>query len=299
MAWSEIFQNPEFLEKTRIGMLLPEYRPLIQKWIGITDNCKILDVGCGTGIFGKYLACGMKGIEICGVDNDEGFVAYAKSNCVCDDNTFSFTLADAGELPFEDGYFDAVVSHTFLTSMPDYNKALDEMKRVCKPRKRIASLAGMSITNVPVDNGVYPFEWTWKRRYDELKNKMWQMFQAISPYQSFAMGVDCGRIPYLFSCAGLENVSVYPIGSFWSLSNAAVDNERKNRYIELEYISDLKRLDAVYMLEGADKYMSAEEVCEMKELMKKKKEVLKEKINCNNYWEWLGNGNLLVVGSRQ
>ena len=32
--WSVYFQNPEFIEYTRMDMVMPEYEPLIRKWCG-------------------------------------------------------------------------------------------------------------------------------------------------------------------------------------------------------------------------------------------------------------------------
>ena len=296
MEWSGYFQNEEFLEKTRLGMLLPEYRPRMQQWLGLTDGCRILDVGCGTGAFGGYLAEGLHGVSVTGLDIDAALIAYAREKYASDMNSFSFLTADAEKLPFADGAFDAVVSHTFLTSMPRYKAALLEMKRVCRKGGTVASLAGMRFTDVPTDQGVYPMEWKWKRRYDELLEKLWTMYQALVPYQQFTRGADPGRIPLLFSEAGFASVCVYPVGSFWSLSNAAVPRETRLRYIELDLMSELKRMEAVASLPGADQYFSAAELEEMRALLRQRRDALIGSIDHNTIWEWSGNGNLLVIG---
>lgn len=297
MEWSKYFQNAEFLEKTRMGMLLPEYRELMQRFIGLKDGCRILDIGCGTGVFGAYLAEGLENVSVTGLDMDEGLLAYAQENLPRD--KFMFVCADAAALPFEAESFDAVVSHTFLTSMPLYKQALAEMARVCKTGGTVASLAGMSLSNVPTDGGVYPPEWTWKKRYDELLDKLWGLYQALVPYQQFARGADAGRIPLLFSEAGFENVGVLPVGSFWSLSNSAVPREKRLRYIELDCAAEIKRMEAVASLPGAEKYMSEKEREEMKELLVIRREALKDSLDGNCFWEWSGNGNLLVTGRKR
>lgn len=297
MEWSKYFQNEEFLEKTRMGMLLPEYRALLQGWLGLKDGSRILDVGCGTGIFGAYLAEGLKNVSVTGLDIDEGLIACAKKTRPAD--TFTFLCADAAALPFAAESFDAVVSHTFLTSMPLYKQALSEMQRVCRRGGTVASLAGMSLTNVPTDGGVYPPEWTWKRRYDALLDKLWAMYQGLVPYQQFTRGAEAGRIPLLFSEAGFEGVRVYPVGSFWSLSNRAVPREKRLRYIELDCAAEQKRMEAVASLPGADKYMSAAEREEMRSLLITRREALKEALDGNDFWEWSGNGNLLVLGTKR
>ena len=298
MEWAKYFQNEEYLEKTRLGMLLPEQRPLMQTELNLADGCRILDVGCGTGAFGGYLAEGLKGVSVTGLDNDETLIAFAREKWAQAENTFSFVTADAAELPFPDESFDAVVSHTFLTSMPEYKPALAEMKRVCRSGGSVASLAGMSFANTPFDKGVYPMEWKWRRRYRELFDKLWTMYQNLVPYQQFTRGADPGRIPMLFSEMGFESVYVYPVGSFWSLSNAAVPKETRLRYIELDYASEMKRMEAVASLPGADGYMSREELSEMKTLLGVRRDALKESLDRNVFWEWAGNGNLLVIGRK-
>lgn len=78
----------------------------------------VLDLGCGTGLFGEFL-----GREIWGVDSSKGMLACAQGRIrgVC---------ADACSLPFDDGSFDWVVSFTVLQNIPDFACALDEVARV-------------------------------------------------------------------------------------------------------------------------------------------------------------------------
>jgi len=296
MEWSHYFQNEEFLEKTRMGMLIEEQRDGIIRNIGLRDGDSILDVGCGTGAFGGYLSDGLNHARICGIDNDEVFISYAQKKWHSETNIFDFQMADALSLPFRDDEFDAVVSHTFLTSMPAYKEAIEEMKRVCRPGGKVVSLAAMSISGAQYDKGVYPLTWKWKQRYDELREKLWNMYQALVPYQMFTRGADPGRIPMIFSQMGFQSVSVYPVGSYWSLSNAAIDVSLRKKYIELDYIAERKRMLAVSQLEGADNYMTSTEIEEMDELMLTRKNALLVSVENNDFWEWSGNGNLLVVG---
>ena len=78
MQWSVYFQNPEFLEYTRLFLIQPELKPLVRAWCGIRDGMKILDVGCGTGYFTRLLAEGGENVAITGLDLEEPFIAYAK-----------------------------------------------------------------------------------------------------------------------------------------------------------------------------------------------------------------------------
>ena len=55
-----------------------DMRPLFYKWLGITPESYVLDAGCGTGVFARYLAADMNGGHIDGFDINEGFIRYGK-----------------------------------------------------------------------------------------------------------------------------------------------------------------------------------------------------------------------------
>ena len=72
------FQNPEFLEQSRMFLFMREYEPLIRTWYRLRDSMRILDVGCGTGYFTRLLAQGEYQVRATGLDIDEVFIDYAK-----------------------------------------------------------------------------------------------------------------------------------------------------------------------------------------------------------------------------
>ncbi|MDD4281891.1 MAG: class I SAM-dependent methyltransferase [Candidatus Methanofastidiosa archaeon] len=84
----------------------------------------ILDVGCGTGLFGLYL-----GRAVYGVDSSQGMLTHARGR-------LRATHADACDLPFSDNSFDWVVSFTVLQNITAYDQALSEIARVLRPGGR-------------------------------------------------------------------------------------------------------------------------------------------------------------------
>jgi SAM-dependent methyltransferase len=89
---------------------------------------RLLDVGCGGGVFLRHAQAqtGCKGI---GVDHSREMVRLARPLAV---------LAEAEQLPFEDGEFTAVSSIVAFFFFPDAPRALREMRRVLAPNGRVA-----------------------------------------------------------------------------------------------------------------------------------------------------------------
>ncbi|MGN0648824.1 MAG: YcaO-like family protein [Oscillospiraceae bacterium] len=296
--WSTYFQNPDFMEKSRIMIINRDMAEYTAKKIGLRENIKVLDVGCGTGEFTFYLSGQCSGVEFYGIDMDEQFIAAAAERAKKDSsgNTFSFTAGDALKLPYDDNFFDIVVSHTFLTSVFDYRGALREMQRVCKPGGTIASVTADTFKFSNGYEGYYPAKYEWLGEYRELLRKVQTLYEAMKPMNSFAVGADTVIIPRVFSEMKMENVSVYPLGKFFSLSNAATPEAVRKRYIELDYSAEIQRLDTIYALPGADDYLSENEVKRYKELIALRRDALLEDLNENEVWEWTGGSNLLIVG---
>lgn len=94
----------------------------------------VLDVGCGVGLSTLYMAKQTQA-HFTGVDLRKDMVAraqaYAKEAGLQGQATFQ--VANAQRLPFENGAFDAVISQSVLTFVPDRVRALREFVRVTKP----------------------------------------------------------------------------------------------------------------------------------------------------------------------
>lgn len=78
----------------------------IQKEINYDKNCKILDIGCGTGRHAIELA--KRGHDVTGIDLSESMIAKAKEKAQISGVNVDFHIADARNLPFKD-QFDLVI----------------------------------------------------------------------------------------------------------------------------------------------------------------------------------------------
>ena len=296
--WSTYFQNTDFMEQSRLMILNRDAAGYVAEKVGLRPGLRVLDVGCGTGEFTFYLSGQCAGVAFSGIDMDENFIAAArkKAESTLSENTFSFTIGDALALPYEDDAFDVVLSHTFLTSVFDYAGALREMKRVCRPGGVIASVTVDTFRYAGGSQGHYPASYRWLGEYRRLREKVQQMCETLKPASSFAVGADTAQLPRVFSEMKLEDVSVYPLGKFFSLSNHALSNETKERFIRLEYSAEMKRLEAFSALPEAEDYLSAAERSRYQALLALRRDALLADIGENRVWDWTGGCNLLVVG---
>jgi arsenite methyltransferase len=106
-------------------------------WLDIPTGGVALDVGSGPGNVTASLAraAGPDGLAL-GVDISEPMLARAV-DAQAGPNV-GFLRADAQQLPFRDGSFDAVSSLAVLQLIPDPSATLAEIVRVLKPGGRVA-----------------------------------------------------------------------------------------------------------------------------------------------------------------
>lgn len=89
---------------------------------------KVLDVGCGTGWFGRMLK--QRGASVFGVDISESLLVEAgKSFPVFDSSAYN--------LPFENNGFDYAIFFMVAHLLENPAKAFSELKRVLKPESKV------------------------------------------------------------------------------------------------------------------------------------------------------------------
>jgi ubiquinone/menaquinone biosynthesis C-methylase UbiE len=104
------------------------YRPAQDLAVGElrADHVKrVLDVGCGTGIFAARLATELDVDLVCGCDLSSGMLAQAAARS----SRVQWIQGDSGRLPMHDGALDAVVC-TEAFHFFDQPEALTEFHRV-------------------------------------------------------------------------------------------------------------------------------------------------------------------------
>lgn len=107
-------------------------RKALIKTSGLKEG-RILDIGMGNcGCMSFFLA--KRGFDVIGIDRSPNAVHESRKDAKKEKfkGTFKAKLANAENLPFEDGEFDAVFAYHSMHHIDNMEKVIDEMFRVCK-----------------------------------------------------------------------------------------------------------------------------------------------------------------------
>lgn len=100
---------------------------VIKRFLKPKKTDKLLDIGCGTGLTTRSWGC-----ESYGIDPARKLVEKAMHR-----GGAKYFLGKAEELPFKDDFFDIVISVTAIQNFDNVKKAINEIKRVAKPKAQI------------------------------------------------------------------------------------------------------------------------------------------------------------------
>lgn len=118
------------------------------KTLKFNGSEKILEVGCGDGkVLINLKQSGHKGVLI-GSDLSKGMYIESVKICKKEKLPIEFIETSADRLPFEDNSFDIIFAFFMIYHLPDIDIALQEWKRVLKPKGKILITMG-SKDNLP------------------------------------------------------------------------------------------------------------------------------------------------------
>jgi SAM-dependent methyltransferase len=155
----------------------------------------VLDVGCGSGVVTREVAkrVGAGGRAI-GLDPSAELLAVADelARAAGLDDRVEFREGSALQIPFPDGFFDAVLCVTVLSHVPGGERVIPELVRVVRPGGRV---------------GVFDFD----SDMTIFTHPDRALTRRVVAASSDALAVDgwlVRRLPMLFGEAGIEDVRV-------------------------------------------------------------------------------------------
>ncbi len=148
---------PDFKEKSKLKDLYLRifgypYAPrrnevlLVFKALNAKKGEKILDIGCGDGVFTNELA--KRGVSITGIDISKHDLSLAKKRAKKMNLKTKYFLADAAKMPFPDNYFDKVFSICTFEHIKKEADAFSEVSRILKEN-------GLFILSVPAERNLF------------------------------------------------------------------------------------------------------------------------------------------------
>lgn len=199
------------------------FRNNIYRQIGLLNEKRILEVGCGTGVITREIRrkCSAK---ITAIDSDSLMIEKAKTEV----ENVNFLVESAASMTAKSASYDIVFSHYFFLWLPKPSDVLHEMVRVCKKGGYVIALAepdyGGWIENPELRLGKYHVE--------SLKE------QGANPF--------IGRqLLDLFQSANLET-SISVVAQTWSRKHLTENIEEEwRRVLETSKISEKEFTDII------------------------------------------------------
>lgn len=103
--------------------------------VDVSAGWKVLDVAAGNG--NASLAAARRGCDVIATDYVEHLLERARQRALAEDLPLTTQVADAEDLPFEDGTFDAVLSTVGVMFTPNPERAAAELVRVVRSGGKI------------------------------------------------------------------------------------------------------------------------------------------------------------------
>ncbi len=118
-----------------VGNTLPLMAELLCEAMDVRSGWKVLDVAAGNG--NASLAAARRGCRVTSTDYVPSLLAGGRLRAAAEGLKITFQEADAEDLPFEEGTFDAVISTLGVQYAPNQELAALELMRVCKKGGKI------------------------------------------------------------------------------------------------------------------------------------------------------------------
>lgn len=224
----------------------PWVKQLYSSFFKIRRGQQIVDVGCGTGDFTRYLAEISDGrARILGIDSNEKSVtaAIADSHKAGLSRVTSYRIGDVYKIPLEDGYADLACCRTLLMHLPDPLRAVREMARITRIGGSVVAVEGGRMASFydPDDED-----------YSKLAEQAYSSWvDGIKKLEGkeFKIGE---KLPGIFRKAGLSNIRAEIQADAWLYSDPRrrLGDIRADLRFEYSIFKERRRKDRKYLLAG-------------------------------------------------
>ncbi len=122
----------------------PSHRVLIERirQVAADRPLKMLDVGCGTGMFASRVRAVLPRVDVCGVDLVSEMLVKGQPRWRLHRGHVFPVKGDSERLPFGSASFDLVTCANSFHHYPHQDRAVAEMRRVLRPGGRLMIIDG-------------------------------------------------------------------------------------------------------------------------------------------------------------
>ncbi len=134
--WSRSYDRnllQTFFFKPAHRMLLDNLTPADQR---------VLDVGCGTGVFAAAVLEQFPYTQVWGIDLSDGMLRQCEARCAAAEGRLHLVQGDSQRLPFRDDSFDVITCTHSFHHYPAQERVVAEMHRVLRPDGRLLIIDG-------------------------------------------------------------------------------------------------------------------------------------------------------------
>ena len=164
--WSTYVQTSEELYASRALRFRHDNSQLWLDALGAENGMKVLETGCGGGVFCHRIKEALPECSVTGTDLDAGHIAFAQRKSAELGMDCTFLCCDACAMPFKDASFDLAFSHTVMCFC-DPDRFAAEQYRVLRD--------GGRMTAMDVINRASAERWLPENpRESELFGKLWE-----------------------------------------------------------------------------------------------------------------------------
>jgi len=224
----------------------PWLTELYSNFFNMKQGQQIVDVGCGTGDFTRYLARISAGkSNIIGMDSNEKSIkaAIADTNRAGLSRTISYRRGDVNKIPLDDGYADITCCRTLLMHLQDPLGAVKEMARITRTRGSVIAVERGKMASIyDPDDEEY-------NRLAERAYSAWVDGIKKLEGKEFKIGE---KLPSIFRKAGLSSIKSEVHADAWLYSDPRrkLNDIRADLRFEYSIFKERRRKDRKYLLAG-------------------------------------------------
>jgi ubiquinone/menaquinone biosynthesis C-methylase UbiE len=208
----------------------PQVRQFYREFLELRPEMLIVDVGCGTGHFTRYLTSLITGrCQTIGIDARVASInsAARETRQLGLSDRVSYKQGDVYQLPIQSDFADLTCCRTVLMHLTDPRRAVAEMARITKPGGTVAAIEPGQMRSFydPEDN-----------RFSLLDNQMGLAYlTGMRKLEGKEFGIG-EQLPSIFSSAGLRELRIEIRADAWMPCDARLKKDQARQMLEYTYL---------------------------------------------------------------